>query len=65
MERKVAIETIQQACKSIAVELMKIHPAVPALKQKGTEDALNETLLRMTEQLELIAKRMDQLEGKR
>ncbi len=62
MDRKTAIEQIRAACKTIALEQMKIHPAVPGLADKETQDELYKTLYELTKSVEVIKKRIGKLE---
>ncbi|MEW6302947.1 MAG: hypothetical protein AB1705_05720 [Verrucomicrobiota bacterium] len=62
MDRQAGSEQIRQACKNIAVELMKIHPAVPALKDDETQKAIYEAIYELTKQVEIIKKRVGKLE---
>lgn len=50
------IAQIKQACNHIAVELMKIHPAVSGLGNKDAEKQIYEALYRLTQALEAIKK---------
>ncbi|MSR66957.1 MAG: hypothetical protein EXS24_06245 [Pedosphaera sp.] len=62
MDRITATEQIRAACKTIALEQMKIHPAVPGLADKETQDEIYKTLYEMTKQVEVIKKRLAKLE---
>ncbi|MSU41479.1 MAG: hypothetical protein EXS22_10445 [Pedosphaera sp.] len=62
MDRHVACEEIKSRCKGIALELMRIHPHVPALGDKETQDALYAALYELTKQLEIVKKRVIRLE---
>lgn len=60
------ITQIKGACNNIAVELMKIHPAVSSLGQKEAEKQIYEALYRLTQDLEAIKKiigRLQRTEG--
>ena len=37
MDRPAAIAQIREACKNIALQFMKIHPAVPGLADEETQ----------------------------
>jgi len=63
MDRAAAIEQIQSVCNNIARELMRIHPAVPALAHKETQDKLYETVYRLTTDVETIKKALLKLRG--
>jgi GTP1/Obg family GTP-binding protein len=64
MDRAAAIEQIQTVCNNISRELMRIHPAVPPLNDKPTQDKLYETLYRITTDVETIKKALLKLRGK-
>src|SRR5438874_872977 len=63
MEAPAAIAQIRQACKNIGLELMRIHPAVPALANKETQDELYKILFEITKEVEVIKKRLAKLEA--
>ena len=63
MDKPTAIAQIRQACKNLAVELMRIHPAVPALGHKATQDDIYKALFEITTQVEVIKKRLSKLES--
>lgn len=60
--RDEAIEKIQEACKQIALQFMKIHPQVPKLEDPETQNACLESLHEMTVRLETIKKRLIKLQ---
>ncbi len=62
MDRIAATEQIRAACKTISTEMMKIHPAVPGLADKETQDEIYKTLFELTKQVEVIKKRLARLE---
>ena len=62
MDKAVAITQIRNVCKTISVEMMKIHPAVPALQDKETQDEIYKVLFELTKQVEVIKKRIAKLE---
>lgn len=64
MDRKSGIEQIQNACDQIARELMRIHPAVPALDDPATQGKTYEALYRITTDVEVIKKLMLKLRGR-
>lgn len=64
MDRAAAIEQIQSVCNSLAREMMRIHPAVPALNDKPTQDKLYETIYRITTDVETIKKALLKLRGR-
>jgi hypothetical protein len=62
MDRAAAIKQIQEACKSIALQFMKIHPALPHLQSEEVQSESLKSLHEMTVQLESIKKRLIRLE---
>jgi hypothetical protein len=62
MESLAAVGQIRQACKVIATELMHIHPAVPHLGSKPTQDEIYKVLFEITKQVETIKKLLSKLE---
>lgn len=62
MDRSAAIQQIQDACKTIALQFMKIHPALPHLQDSETQAESLKSLHEMTVQLESIKKRLIRLE---
>jgi hypothetical protein len=63
MERPVAIDHIKEACKSLALDLMKIHPAVPPLADEATQKEIYEAIYRITKDVELIKKKVIKLQN--
>ena len=64
MDRVAGIKQIREVCNNVARELMRIHPAVPALAEKEAQDEIFKTLFELTKQLEIIKKRLAKLEAK-
>ena len=64
MDRPAGINQIRKACNNISVELMGIHPAVPALGEKETQDEIYKSLFQLTKEVEMIKKRIAKLEKK-
>lgn len=64
MEQSEAISQIREACNKVSLELMRIHPAVPALRDKETQDDIYRTLFELTKHVETIKKGMAKLERK-
>ena len=64
MDKAAAIKQIRDVCNNVARELMRIHPAVPALAEKEAQDELFKTLFELTKQIEIIKKRLAKLEAK-
>ncbi|HEY1173284.1 MAG TPA: hypothetical protein VGH19_18085 [Verrucomicrobiae bacterium] len=63
MDRQAATEQIRSVCNTIARELMKVHPAVPALKDEETQKVLYETLYELTKNVETIKKKLNKLQA--
>ena len=64
MDKAAAIKQIRDVCNNVARELMRIHPAVPALAEKEAQDEIFKTLFELTKQVEIIKKRLAKLEAK-
>ena len=62
MDRPAAIQQIRDACKAIALQFMKIHPALPHLQDAETMADSLKCLHEMTVQLEIIKKKIGKLE---
>ena len=62
MEKAAAIQQIRDACREIARQMMKIHPAVPHLGHTETQDEVLRTLHQMTVELEVVKKKIGRLE---
>ena len=62
MDRAAAIDHIKEVCKNIAVDLMKIHPAVPPLADEATQKEIYEAIYRITKDVELIKKKVIKLQ---
>ena len=62
MDRPTAIAQIREAAKNIALQFMKIHPALPALNDPETMAESIKCLHEMTVQLEIIKKKIGKLE---
>ena len=63
MDRKAAIEQIRTVCDAIARELMKVHPAVPAIQHEETQKVIYETVYELTKNVETIKKKLIRLQG--
>lgn len=64
MERAEAISKIQEACKQIALQFMKIHPNVSGLNDEETQGDCLKSLHAMTTELEVIKKKLIRLQGR-
>jgi thymidylate synthase ThyX len=62
MDRTSAIAQIREAAKQIALQFMKIHPALAALNDAETQGDCIKALHEMTVQIEIIKKRVGKLE---
>lgn len=62
MEREEAIKHIQEICKQIAQQMMKIHPVLVHLKDGETQGDILKASHQLTIQLETIKKRLIQLQ---
>jgi len=64
MERDESIKQIQEACKQIALQMMKIHPAVQHLKDDDTQNEIFKASHQLTVELETIKKKLIRLQGR-
>ena len=64
MDKAAAIKQIRDVCNNVSRELMRIHPAVPALAEKEAQDEIFKTLFELTKQVEIIKKRLAKVEAK-
>ncbi|TMQ00748.1 MAG: hypothetical protein E6L09_05620 [Verrucomicrobia bacterium] len=64
MDKPAAIQQIRDACNNLSRELMRIHPAVPALADKEAQDEIYKMLFELTKNVETIKKRLARLEAK-
>ncbi|MCE9518917.1 MAG: hypothetical protein K8R87_05060 [Verrucomicrobia bacterium] len=62
LDRPAAIAQIREAAKNIVLQLMKIHPALPALNDAETQGECIKSLHEMTVHLEIIKKKIGKLE---
>jgi hypothetical protein len=62
MDRNTAVSQIREACHGIALELMKINPAVYALDDKEAQDEIYRTVFELTKEVETIKKRLAKLD---
>jgi hypothetical protein len=63
MDRPTASAQIREACRNIGTELMRIHPAVPGLGNQEIQNEFYRVLFEITKQVEVIKKRLNQLEA--
>ena len=57
-----ACTQIKASCKTIALEMMDLNPAIAQLGDEETQEALFEASYELTKQLEIIKKRVIKLE---
>ena len=62
MTRPEASEKIKTSCNTIALEMMDLTPPIASLDDAETEEALYEASYALTKQLEIIKKKVIQLE---
>ena len=62
MNRHEASEKIKECCKTIALEMMELNPAIASLDDSQTQEALFEASYELTKQLEVIKKCVIKLE---
>ena len=62
MDRPEASKKIKGCCKTIALEMMELNPAIASLDDSETQEALFEASYGLTKQLEIIKKRVIKLE---
>ena len=62
MDRAEASGKIKNHCKTIALEMMDLNPAITYLDDQETQEALFEASYELTKQLEIIKKRVIKLE---
>ena len=62
MNRSEASEKIKGCCKVIALEMMELNPTIASLDDPETQEALYEASYALTKQLEIIKKKVIQLE---
>jgi len=64
MNREEAIKQIQEACKQIALQMMKIHPSVGALDDQETQADILKAAHQLTVELEVIKKKLIRLQNR-
>ncbi|HUF64253.1 MAG TPA: hypothetical protein VMN36_19405 [Verrucomicrobiales bacterium] len=62
MNREEAIQQIQESCKAIALQMMKVHPAVGALGDAETQADVLKAAHALTVELETIKKKLIRLQ---
>jgi len=64
MTSEEAIRKIEEACKTIALEMMKVTPAARQLGDEETTSAIVKASYQLTVELEIIKKKLIQLKGR-
>ena len=64
MQRNEAIQQIQEACKQIALQMMKISPALPGLQDEETQGDIIKASYQLTIELETIKKKLIKLQNR-
>lgn len=62
MNRDDAISSIQEACKQIALQMMKIQPAISKLGDESTQNDIYKATYQLTIELETIKKKLIKLQ---
>jgi hypothetical protein len=62
MTQQEAIAQIQTACREIALQMMKIHPAIPHLEDPQTKADCIQAAHQLTTELEVIKKKLIKLQ---
>ncbi len=62
MQREEAISHIQEACKHIALQMMKIQPAISKLDDEDTQNDIYKATYQLTIELETIKKKLIRLQ---
>lgn len=64
MDQSEAIEKIEESCRLIALEMMKVTPAAKHLGDETVAGEVMEASYKLTIQLEVIKKKLIQLRGR-
>ena len=64
MEPEQAIDQIQQSAKEIAIQLIRIHPAVGNLGSESVQGTVLTSLHKMTVELEIVKKQLIMLQNR-
>ena len=64
MERPEAISQIEDACRTISLEMMKVTPAIRFLDDEETQSDVIKASHQLTFELEVIKKKMIKLKGR-
>jgi hypothetical protein len=64
MDRSTAIQTLREHCLKLAAGVTAMHPAVPGLSDKETQDEIYKALFALTKEVETVKKQLLKLERK-
>ena len=64
MDQAEAIQKIEDACKTISLEMMKVTPTARQLEDEESTAAIVEASYKLTIELEIIKKKLIQLKGR-
>ncbi|MEM8955073.1 MAG: hypothetical protein AAGD22_13055 [Verrucomicrobiota bacterium] len=64
MTREEAIDQIQGACREIALQMMKVSPAVASLEDEATQGDVLKAAHQLTVELETIKKKLIRLQNR-
>ena len=62
MDRPTAIEQIRETCNALAGTVTRMHPLVPPLGDKPTQDEIYKALFALTKEIETVKKQLLKLE---
>ncbi len=62
MDRPTAIQQIREICNKLSGAITSIHPLVPGLEDKPTQDELFKALFALTKEVEVVKKQLLKLE---
>jgi hypothetical protein len=62
MDRPEAIERMRQTCNQLSAGITSLHPLVPHLADKPTEDEVFKALFALTKEVESVKKQLLRLE---
>ncbi|MCB1121107.1 MAG: hypothetical protein KJT03_06145 [Verrucomicrobiae bacterium] len=64
MPRDASIKQIQEACKTIALQMMRIQPAIAGLEDEETQKDVIKATYQLTIELETIKKKLIKLQNR-
>jgi hypothetical protein len=62
MDRATASQQIKDACNTVGIAVMKIHPALPGLQDEPTKAEIVKALFEITKNVEIVKKQVMRLE---